>query len=114
MTIQRNQGLSDYGLNFAEIRLDSVPASSNPTQVLKKAVANTCNVNSNTYKKIMNIFNTNTNTCLVQCLQCLDSTQVLMLQGRETQANNQSNQCPPDFPWAYNEVLPPKMTKNGT
>ena len=32
-----------------------------------------------------------------------------MLQG-ETQA---SDWCPPNFPWAYNEVLSPKMTKNG-
>ena len=34
MTIQRNKDIADYALNFAEIGLDAVPVSSDPTQVL--------------------------------------------------------------------------------
>ena len=91
MTIQRNKLGSAKGqeLNFGEVVVESVPASSPTTEVSLQG--------------------------RLRFLQCHPRTspspfiplflQVYLLQGAAMKGGPSTpNQCPSDFPWAYNEV----------
>ena len=95
MTIQRNKLGSAKGqeLNFGEVVVDSVPASSPTTEVslqgcLRFFPVSSKNIAIPVYPPLFTLF-----------------VQVYLLQGAAKKGGpSMPNLCPSDFPWAYNEV----------